>query len=108
MEKEPIYQILEHPVYDTEIRRLQNSDPASAEGIFNPLFSQIINNIHAVKLENEEKMNADFSNMIPGILEYVLGDIDCGYFKEQPVQTMTGTFKVGEYKVGQPTREGKA
>lgn len=36
------------------------------------------------------------------------GDIDCGYFKENPIRTMTGTFKVGEYKVGQSTREGKA
>ena len=36
------YPIPENPVYDPEIRALQDSDPASASSVFNPLLVQLI------------------------------------------------------------------
>lgn len=46
---EEYYQIPENPQYDPEhVRKLQNSDPASAEDTFNPLVEQILTNIAAV------------------------------------------------------------
>lgn len=44
------YPIPANPVYDPEIRALQDSDPASASSVFNPLFERLITNIHALKL----------------------------------------------------------
>lgn len=52
------YPIPEQPVYNPNIRQLQDSDPARASTIFNPLFSQIIENVHAVKKEADEALNA--------------------------------------------------
>ena len=43
------YPVPEQPVYNPNIRQLQDSDPARASTIFNPLFTQLIENIHAVK-----------------------------------------------------------
>jgi hypothetical protein len=43
------YEIPENPVYDENIRKLENTDPADADGIFNPLFQKLVGNIHAVK-----------------------------------------------------------
>ena len=43
------YDIPTNPTYDTSIRKLEDSDPASATSIFNPLIQQLINNTHAVK-----------------------------------------------------------
>lgn len=43
------YPVPEQPVYNPNIRRLQDSDPARASTIFNPLFTQLIENIHAAK-----------------------------------------------------------
>lgn len=39
------YEIPDNPEYSTEIRKLENSDPASAEKTFNPLFQALLNNI---------------------------------------------------------------
>lgn len=47
------YPIPENPEYLTEIRALEDSDPARATTIFNPLFEVIINNIHYTKLAGE-------------------------------------------------------
>lgn len=49
------YEIPENPQYDPVIRALKCSDRANAEIIFNPLFRQIITNVHAVKLSNDGK-----------------------------------------------------
>lgn len=43
------YPIPEQPVYNPNIRALQDSDPARASTIFNPLFERLIENTHAVK-----------------------------------------------------------
>lgn len=45
------YDIDTNHVYNNNIRKLENSDPANAETIFNPLFSQIINNVNSIKNE---------------------------------------------------------
>lgn len=43
------YPIPEQPVYNPNIRALQDSDPARASTVFNPLFERLIENTHAVK-----------------------------------------------------------
>ncbi len=53
------YPIPENPVYDPNIRALQDSDPASASSVFNPLLVQLISNIHAVKLLADDKADDD-------------------------------------------------
>lgn len=53
------YPVPEKPVYDPEIRALQDSDPASASTVFNPLFERLITNIHALKLLADGKANGD-------------------------------------------------
>ncbi len=52
------YPIPENPHYNTEIRELQDNDPASATDIFNPLVERLIENTHAVKKESEQKIEA--------------------------------------------------
>lgn len=52
------YEIPTKPEYDPIIRKLKTSDPANAETIFNPLFGQLINNNHAVKLALDELIEA--------------------------------------------------
>lgn len=44
------YPIPENPAYNSQIRALQNDDPANAEETFNPLFERLIENTEAVKL----------------------------------------------------------
>lgn len=53
------YPVPEKPVYDPNIRALQNSDPANADTVFNPLLAHLISNIHAVKLLADGKANGD-------------------------------------------------
>ena len=43
------YAIPAEPQYREDIRKLQDSDPASASRVFNPLFARIIENIASVK-----------------------------------------------------------
>lgn len=40
------YLIPKNPQYSEEIRKLQDSDPASASTVFNPLIERLIENIH--------------------------------------------------------------
>ena len=49
------YTIPENPQYTAEIRKLENTDPANAETILNPLVETLIGNTHAVKLEADKK-----------------------------------------------------
>ncbi len=46
---EPVYELPENPSYSEAIRKLRDSDPASASGTFNPLIAAILENIHFVK-----------------------------------------------------------
>lgn len=59
---EAIYDIPSAPAYDPRIRRLQNSDPANAETVFNPLVQALVNNLHALKQTTDR--------------------FDCGFFDE--------------------------
>lgn len=52
--EDKLYPIAENPKYNTQIRALKDSDPARASGVFNPLFEQLIENTHAVKLKGDE------------------------------------------------------
>ncbi len=52
------YLIEESPEYDNEIRKLEDTDPARASTIFNPLFSKIINNVEALK--NLQELDREF------------------------------------------------
>lgn len=47
---DPVYILPGNPAYRTDIRKLQNSDPANAETIFNPLFQAVLENIHHLKV----------------------------------------------------------
>lgn len=51
---EETYVIPENPEYSESIRKLQDSDPASASATFNPLIEALIGNIHYLYL----KLNA--------------------------------------------------
>lgn len=48
------YAVPANPTYSEKIRKLQDTDPASASQIFNPLFSRLIENIAYVKREADE------------------------------------------------------
>lgn len=48
------YAVPANPTYSENIRKLQDTDPASASQIFNPLFSRLIENIASVKREADE------------------------------------------------------
>ena len=50
--RDTIYDIPENPVYNAEIRALQDSDPASASAVLNPLVQRLIENTHAVKQQD--------------------------------------------------------
>ncbi len=63
-----IYIIDDNPTYKPEIRKLKNSDPANADTIFNPLFSQIINNVAAVK-KTADSFGTDINKRIDELSE---------------------------------------
>ncbi len=42
------YTFSEAPVYHTDIRRFQNTDPVNAETVVNPVIQRLIDNIHAI------------------------------------------------------------
>ena len=52
---DPTYVVPTNPVYNPQIRKLQNSDPANANTVFNPLVEKLIENTHAVKLSSDSK-----------------------------------------------------
>ena len=58
MEESNFYTISDNPIYNSEIRKLKNSDPVNARTVFNPLFERIINNIEAVRLSEREMIEA--------------------------------------------------
>lgn len=57
--EEQVYELPKNPVYREDIRKLQNTDPANAFTVFNPLMEAILENIHAVKLLAEGKAGSD-------------------------------------------------
>lgn len=57
------YFIPANPVYDEDIRKLQDSDPADACQIFNPLFSRLIENIASIKRQ-ADGTEAEVSSVI--------------------------------------------
>ena len=77
------YTIPENPQYTAEIRKLENTDPANAETILNPLVETLIGNTHAVKLETDKKANSTHTHS-PG---------DCGLGKNLTFTgAVTGTY----------------
>lgn len=52
------YIIPDSPQYSEEIRKLQDTDPASASQIFNPLFARLIENIASVKRQADRTETA--------------------------------------------------
>jgi len=50
---DPTYPVPVNPVYDPEIRQLQNSDDADATEVINPVVERLIENTHAVKKDAE-------------------------------------------------------
>ena len=69
------YPIPENPVFNMDIRALQDSDPASASATFNPLIERLIENLCALKLLLDGKVSAeamqgamtDINNALSGI-----------------------------------------
>lgn len=77
------YTIPENPQYTAEIRKLENTDPANAETILNPLVETLIGNTHAVKLEADKKANSGHTHS-PG---------NCGLGKNLTFTgAVTGTY----------------
>lgn len=57
------YNIPDDPTYSTSIRKLQNQDKVNAELVLNPLFSQMLENTHAVKLASD-RLKADLTDKV--------------------------------------------
>ncbi len=71
------YEIPDNPEYSTEIRKLENSDPASAEKVFNPLFQTLINNTHYL---HKNKADKDMSNVNEEAFIKLISTFNCGVF----------------------------
>lgn len=54
MAADEIYNLPDKPTYHTDIRKLQDSDPASASNTFNPVLQKIVENTHYAKLRADE------------------------------------------------------
>ena len=78
------YTIPDNPEYDPNIRELQDSDPASASGIFNPLLQKIISNIHFLKLRQDKKADIGTDGKIP--LAQLPVDSELSETSQNPVQ----------------------
>jgi len=48
------YEIPEEPVYDPNVRKLQNDDDANAETVFNPTLAKMVENTAAVKKQLDD------------------------------------------------------
>lgn len=81
------YTIPENPQYTTEIRKLENTDPANAEAILNPLIETLIENTHAVKQkadsievlqERMDSQQAELSGKADNEHQHDVGDISSG------------------------------
>lgn len=68
------YEIHDNPEYSTEIRKLENSDPASAEKTFNPLFQTLISNMQHLY---ENKLNRDMLNVDAASLYQLIVGLNC-------------------------------
>lgn len=68
------YEIPDNPEYSTEIRKLENSDPASAEKTFNPLFQTLISNMQHLY---ENKLNRDMLNVDAASLYQLIVRLNC-------------------------------
>lgn len=54
MAADEIYTLPDKPSYHTDIRKLQDGDPASASNTFNPVLQKIVENAHYAKLRADE------------------------------------------------------
>lgn len=88
MTEEKKYRVPINPTYSEDIRKLQDSDPASASAVFNPLFERIIENIHYLKLY-EDGMVTELEITIPaaGWTEEPLGEYCCT--RDVPIEGVT-------------------
>lgn len=68
------YEISDNPKYSTEIRKLENSDPASAEKTFNPLFQSLIDNMQYLY---KNKLNRDMLNVDATSLYQLVTRLNC-------------------------------
>ena len=68
------YPIPENPQYNPDIRKLQDSDPARASTIFNPLLQQMIENTAAVKKQADETKEKVAQSAEQGAGGIALGD----------------------------------
>lgn len=59
------YPIPAEPQYREQIRKLQNSDPASADGTFNPLIAALIENTAAVKKQADAAQQTLTQTSVP-------------------------------------------
>lgn len=59
------YPIPAEPQYREQIRKLQNSDPASADGTFNPLISMLIENTATVKKQADAAQQTLAQTSVP-------------------------------------------
>lgn len=59
------YLFPENPIYTTEIRKFQNTDPVNAEEVVNPVIQKIVENIHALYLQKaaKEELNASTAEL---------------------------------------------
>ena len=73
------YTIPASPQYSEDIRKLQDTDPASASQIFNPLFARLIENIASVKRQTDRAATLDAGGKVPAaqlpsLCPFVAGD----------------------------------
>lgn len=70
------YTIPAQPQYSESIRRLQDSDPASASQTFNPLFARLIENIASVKRQADQTAAATVNGKpLSGGVSLTAGDV---------------------------------
>lgn len=110
------YEIESNPDYIGEIRRLENTDPANAETVFNPLISRMINNIEALKRTSEAsvveiqegltRVSSDLAMMAfkltikdyidtDGMKQIIVDNIDTA----ETVKILSGKFDISSKKV---------
>lgn len=62
---EETYAIPAEPQYSENIRKLQDSDPASASQILNPLIARLVENIASVKRQADGAARLDAGGKVP-------------------------------------------
>ena len=70
------YTIPAEPVYSGDIRKLQDSDPASATTTFNPLIQRLSENTHAVKMQVESLTEEGSAPWLPTAGGIVTGPLE--------------------------------